>query len=427
MQAAPIQAAKASPPRPRVLCVDDEPHVLSALRRQLRRAYEVTLIDTPDQALELLATEAFDVIISDERMPGMQGHEFLVQARLRAPNAERILLTGQADPEALALAVNESGIFRYLHKPWTDAALKGAVEDALNHQRKTLQELENRQKTEAQNFRFAEYNRKLSVKMQRSHEELQEATRQLQTTGRQIVESVLRVMEWTHPVIAAHGRRVAALVAAIAERLELDQEQASAAVQAALLHDVGKLETGARRTGAAELQGAHALSGAELLEEVPGLAYVAQCVRYHHEWFDGRGFPGELQGDQIPLGARLIAVANAFDHALYPTGKRESGGKSGALEEVRKLAARNFDPLVVAAMMEEVSKDSWTPEVGLVGIDIFDLEPGMTLARGLRTFDGKIVAAKGHVLRNGDVDRIRRLAKTNSIPSTLNISQNVDA
>ncbi|MBO6576889.1 MAG: response regulator [Rhodothermales bacterium] len=409
--------------RPRVLCVDDEPHILSAIRRQLRKLYDVTIIDTPEQALELLEDQTFEVIISDERMPGIPGHEFLAEAKMRAPDAMRILLTGQADPEDVASAINKSGIFKYLQKPWGDSELKEAIEAALNKRRELAMQREAREKTEAQNFRFAEYNRKLSAKVQKSNMELTEAQRTIREAAAQSAAAMVAMMDWADPVLGEHCKRVHDLVKAMVERMSLVKAEARAACHAALLHDIGKLKTGRSRSLDPELAFAHAQVGAELVASVPGLEYVAQCVAAHHERFDGRGYPGALSGEEIPLGARIIAVSNAFDHALYGAGHHNTASKEKAMEEVRKLTSRDFDPLVVAVLIEEVSKDAWVPSPGLTSVDILNLQPGMEIARTFRSLDGKVVAPEGHLLKEQDVQRIRKLGQTNTVPTHIIITQ----
>lgn len=115
---------------PKVLCVDDEPALLRSLRWLLRGEFEVTIASDPAQALAMLGADRFDVILSDQRMPGMTGTEFLQQAKVRAPHAMRLLLTGYADFGAVVSALNDGDVFRYISKPWDNAKLIHAVQEA---------------------------------------------------------------------------------------------------------------------------------------------------------------------------------------------------------------------------------------------------------------------------------------------------------
>ncbi len=118
--------------QPRVLLVDDEPHVTEALKRVLREeAYDIRTASSARTALQILAREAVDVVVSDERMPGMSGSEFLATVRRSYPNTVRILLTGHANLEAAVRAINEGEIYRFLTKPCKEADLTRAIEHAL--------------------------------------------------------------------------------------------------------------------------------------------------------------------------------------------------------------------------------------------------------------------------------------------------------
>jgi len=121
--------------RSRVLCVDDDPQLLKSLRWLLARDHEVVLAEGGEQGLQALATGHFDVIVSDQRMPGMCGIEFLKQARALSPRSVRLLLTGHADFPAVQASVNECDVFRYVAKPWDSASLLAIVADALRDAR----------------------------------------------------------------------------------------------------------------------------------------------------------------------------------------------------------------------------------------------------------------------------------------------------
>lgn len=120
--------------QPRILIVDDEPQVLGVLKEILTRgSYTVLDARSGEEALDLMAQETFDVVISDERMPGMQGSEFLAVVRQRYPDTVRIILTGHASVEAAIRAINESEIFRFLTKPVSSQELHATVKEALAH------------------------------------------------------------------------------------------------------------------------------------------------------------------------------------------------------------------------------------------------------------------------------------------------------
>jgi serine/threonine-protein kinase len=125
-----MPATKIAEKQGRVLCVDDEPGILRSLQWLLQRDFDVTTCASAQEALPLLATGDFDVVISDQRMPGMTGVEFLRRVRDSAPRAMRLLLTGYSDAQAILRSVNDSEIFRFIHKPWNPDALRLLVAQA---------------------------------------------------------------------------------------------------------------------------------------------------------------------------------------------------------------------------------------------------------------------------------------------------------
>ncbi|MCP4965099.1 MAG: response regulator [bacterium] len=130
--------------RPRVVCVDDEPRVLKGLRRRIGRDYDVATAESGPEALTLMrSAEPFQVIISDMRMPGMTGAQFLAQARTEFPDTVRILLTGQSDLDDAILAINDGHVFRFLSKPCPPEVLMPALEEGVEHYRLIQAEREN--------------------------------------------------------------------------------------------------------------------------------------------------------------------------------------------------------------------------------------------------------------------------------------------
>lgn len=126
-------------PPARILIVDDEPAVLRVLTQGLQaETYEITSTTSPETALELLARDEFDLVISDERMPGMSGHEFLALVAQRYPETVRILLTGYPNLDCALHVINEGHVFRLLTKPWNDIELELTLREAVFHRRQLL-------------------------------------------------------------------------------------------------------------------------------------------------------------------------------------------------------------------------------------------------------------------------------------------------
>lgn len=128
----------AAPIKPRVLFVDDEPRILTTMRMLFRGNYELFFAESGQHALDLLKTQVVDVIVSDQRMPGMTGIELLRAARDLNPNAMRILLTGYSDLNAIIGSINEGEIFRFVNKPWSNEELAGTIEKAVSAARVSM-------------------------------------------------------------------------------------------------------------------------------------------------------------------------------------------------------------------------------------------------------------------------------------------------
>ena len=149
--------------KPTVLFVDDEPNILSALRRLVRReAYEALTANGGQEALELLESQQVAVIVSDQRMPGMMGADFLARSRELAPDAVRMMLTGYSDIETATRAINEGEIYRFISKPWDDEDLKLILRDALNR------------------FELEDTNRRLTAELKIKSEDLEQLNAQLE-------------------------------------------------------------------------------------------------------------------------------------------------------------------------------------------------------------------------------------------------------
>jgi HD-GYP domain-containing protein (c-di-GMP phosphodiesterase class II) len=169
-----------------------------------------------------------------------------------------------------------------------------------------------------------------------------------------------RALERRHPWTEGHAERVASLALAVARSLDWEQHQLAAVQVGALLHDVGKLALDSDLLGKpgpltpaerARVQ-THPLEGARLVDGLPDVGRALPCVLYHHERWDGRGYPTRLIGDAIPLDARLVAIADAFDAMTSVRPYRGAMSVEGALTEIVRCAGTQFDPVLARAAVE---------------------------------------------------------------------------
>lgn len=316
----------------KIIIVDDEPANLRLLERLFRRDYQVITASSGDEALRLLHHHDAAVLISDQRMPGMTGIELLKRSAECRPHMVRIILTGYTDVGALVEAINCGHVYKYLTKPWSNDELRLTVERALQHHEanKSRNELE-------------QVNQRLNVR--------------LQGLTRGIVRTIADALEARDEHVSGHARRVSGFATAIGRRLRLDVQSIEHVSLAAFLHDIGKIGTpdavlmkpAALTPGERAVMEQHAERGARMLAGVPDMQEVADAVRYHHENFDGTGYPEGLSGEQIPLSARIIRVADAYDALTSPRPYREALDHDAAAGHLEQFSGTQFDPQIVQA------------------------------------------------------------------------------
>jgi response regulator RpfG family c-di-GMP phosphodiesterase len=408
---------------PVVLLVDDEENILNALRRLLRpRGYQVLVATSGEAALEQFETNGIDLIISDMRMPGMQGSQLLGLVKQRSPETQRVLLTGYSDINSAITAINEGGIFRYVSKPWDDRDLLTVVQQALELRGLQKEKLRLEALTQAQNVELLDLNANLENKVQErtgelqtAHQELTLALEKLKKTFFTTVQVLSNLLELRAPALAGHGRRVADVSRRIAERMELPAEHINDILLAGLLHDIGKIgypdtllgKPTNKMTGEElGLARKHPLNGAAALLSLPDMRGVADIIRSHHERWDGEGYPEGLSGERIPLGARILALANDFDGAQLGT----TTGRRLNIDEAKRyvLEGRSFryDPAVADAFGELIGRLPRKPAEEK-RIDGARLEAGMVLSRDLFSPDGVLLLATEYVLDEALIKQIR--------------------
>ena len=398
-----------------VLCVDDEPNILSALQRVLRGEVDRVLTAPGGaEALELLEHEPVDLVISDMRMPGMDGLQLLERLHAQRPQTVRILLTGHADIDSAIGAVNRGAVFRYLQKPWQENLLRGAVHEGLERQALKRETERLQALTQQQNAELASLNGALEQRVQARTEELRQAHDRLQRHHLKSIRVFANLLELRGGTLAGHGRRVAEQARELARRLGLAEEAVTEVFVAALLHDLGLVGAGDRllntplpRLTAEEQQRyrEHPMAGEQALLGLEDLQPVLPTIRHHHERWDGQGFPDRLVGEATPLGARILAVCDTFDelqngHLVQPALTREE-----ARAMVQRGRGTQFDPAVLDAFMAMTEPRAASAPLSR-SLPVSQLEGGMVLARDLISAGGMLMLTAGHVLTPALIRRI---------------------
>lgn len=407
-----------------VLCVDDEPNILSALKRTLRGAgYGVLTATSGAQALQMLDEMAelqpVDVVISDMRMPGMDGAQLLEQVHARWPQLVRILLTGQSNMESTVAAINRGRILRYLSKPWNEPELLATVAEGV--ERQALEREKNRLQVlaERQNEELKVLNGDLEVRVQARTAELSEANQKLQRNHLKTIKVFSNLLELRGDQMAGHGRRVADTARDIARAMELADGEVLRVFMAALLHDIGLIGTLDKllakpltRYTAEEmtLYRGHPAAAEQSLLALDDMAPLLPFIRGHHERFDGGGFPDKLVGTAIPLGARIIAVADAFDDLQNGQLVDSQLTVAEARTMLRQGRGTQFCPEVLDVFLhitEPQKPKAASAAVRMLRVPSAALEPDMVLATDLVSTRGVLMLTAGHRLTPSLIKRVR--------------------
>ena len=418
-----------SPPAT-LLFVDDEQNILSSLKRLFRPlGYTIHTANSGTEALSVLEKETVDIVVSDMRMPEMDGAQLLEQIATRWPNTVRILLTGYADIASTIAAVNQGGIWKYVSKPWDDNDLKQSVHNAL--ERKFLLEEKRRleQLTQKQNDELRDLNTGLEAKVAARTGEIQQMMDQLDLTHESLKKSYAQsvkvfssLIEMRERTGRGHSRRVAELAQKLATKLGLSSADIQDISYAALLHDIGKiaLPDTLLVKPFAELQPSerlqvvkHAVIGQGILMSLEPLQETARIIRSHHEQWDGHGYPDGLSGEKIPLGARILAVANEYDALQVGSLITTKMSAKDAREFIVKNSGKRYDPQVVAVFAGLTIESALIAPVEK-GIKIAsrDLRADMVMTNDLVTKEGVLLLSRGYLLDEHLIAKIQSVEKS---------------
>ena len=364
--------------RARILLVDDEPALLASMRRQLTTRFRVETDTDPVTALARIDDlDGLAVIVSDMRMPGMDGAAFLSHVCDRWPDITRVLLTGFAELDSAIAAINHGRIFRFLSKPVAPDVIRTCLDDAV-----------------------------------RQHQLVCSERELLEQTLRGSVKALVETLSMANPTAFARatriGRRLMALVGHIdaPNRWEIEV--------AGMLTHIGTvmLPPGINE----RLQAGHELTPRQrdhvaqlpavavgVLEGIPRLDSVRRIIAFQHQRFDGRGpIEADLGGDDIPLGSRLLRVATDYDTL---EGRGQPVDQALTIMHERQGI---YDPALLEALAEVLRTDG---QRNIAYVKLADLHGGMVLAQDLATEEGTLLAGRGHELTPSSIARVRTWAE----------------
>jgi putative nucleotidyltransferase with HDIG domain len=326
-----------------VLFVDHREAIRRSFARTVTRLnVSVTTVPTVDEGLAKLFEGAFSVVLASDELPADGGFYLLDEARWRAPDAQRILVSGRTDLDAALQAINRIGLFSLIVMPWDPDVLRDKIRRACDHHALMLE------------------NKKLGNLLADKIDELKalasvlESEVQIRTTS--LLVGLNAALDLRDTDTQSHSRRVALYARRLAAQCGLPDHDILMIERGSLLHDIGKIgvsDTILLKPGKltpeewVEMQ-KHAEHGYKILEGIAFLGDARELVRQHHERWDGKGYPRGLAREEICIGARIFAVIDAYDAITSDRPYRKGQSHDVALEEIRKSAGTQFDASLVA-------------------------------------------------------------------------------
>ena len=414
----------------RILCVDDEPAILRSLRRLLRHeGYELLLAESGEQALKVLESNKVTVVVSDMRMPGMDGATLLTKVKELYPETVRIVLTGYADMDATIKAINHGGVFGYMTKPWDAGQIKALVTSAVE---------------------LAQSNRKNQLAVSsliRDHHQLKEkycsqekdmamadryvrdAYLALNKNYGKMEEVLINLLSLKDPTQREILDKVSHTVAQVAEQLCLNEQEKKLLDTTAKLHSVGKIgmadalmmkpfEQLDRHERARFLQ-YPTLSASTLMTFEP-YQEVSQVIMLHKAYLDGSGTPLDTKPSEVTIYARILTAS--VDYVEYRTGHMtgQAMTHTAALEAMQAHATRYDErilPLISTISMRTVDVET----VEDIQIPVMCLRKGMILNRDIHMPSGTLLLKQGTVFTHSVIEQIQRIQRNTDTPMLVSV------
>lgn len=321
----------------KILVVDDEPDNLQLVKRTLRKYYDIITANNADEAIECLKEiNDIQMVISDHKMPGKSGVELLHHCFEHYPQITRILITAYSEVPILVDAINAGKIHRYIKKPWTPEELLLTVNKSFE-----------------------------ANKLSRENSQLITDFKDLFSGT---ISAITDALDEKDKFTLGRSKRVCEYAVEIAKEMNLPDIELSKIEVASLLHDIGMIGVPEYILHKAEKLTddeydkikKHVEYGLNILGSIKQLDSVVAIIKCHHERYDGSGYPYGLRGEEIPIGARIIALADTFDALISSRAYRNSMPLEKAVELINSYAGKQLDYNVVQAFLRVVDKFDFT-------------------------------------------------------------------
>jgi len=336
----------------RVLVVDDDVDVRGVVAELVSRSgHTVTTAGDATEALAILATKTFELVLTDVVLPVRSGLDLLREVRGRYPDTAVLLMSGMAEVETVVEAMR-TGASDYVQKPVRQIDLLLALDRALERRRL---ELENRG-----------YRHNLEARVKDATSQLAAALDAKERAWEAALQALVDALDAREQETERHSQRVMRFTEMLARAYGVPDADLPDISRGALLHDIGKIGIPdgilLKPAGLSEVEWVvmkqHADIGWQILRGIDYLKPAAEIVRTHQERWDGAGYPQGLKAEQIPLGARLFAIVDTFDAIVSDRPYRKGRSVEIARDEIRRCAGTQFDPACVDAFLK-IPLEEW--------------------------------------------------------------------
>lgn len=416
----------------KILFVDDEQEILNAFKRALRRDFDLTLHSSALEAIEYLQKNSVDIIVSDMRMPEMDGAEFLAKAKTIAPDSVRILITGFSEMEATIRAINEGQIYSYIAKPWDNEQLKLLLRQAASHRMLEQEKVRLTQALMVKNEALNQLNDTLEKKVEErtkalkiKHDKLTHSHQNLRSLYKSVLSLISHVVDHSAAQQVGHASRVAAHCGAFCQHLELDKNTCTSVQLAGQFHQLSMMDISAELINIPfehltnhqkQAFVAKTLESASLISVFPPLNEVAKVISQRHESYCGKGLPNQLAGEEINIGARILRIVADYDLLIHGkmAGEILIPAKAKALM-LGKYAA-NYDLNLLKQYFDWLSKTLHNKESNLefvLGSD--ELFEGLIASKDILNERNACYLSKNTILDTNNIDKLRFLEKNSGV------------
>ena len=336
----------------RILIVDDEPSICTLIDRRLtREGYSCVTANNGKEALELFLKKPFSLILSDLRMPEMDGIELLKTIRALSPKMMMVVITGYPEIN-MAVEALRLGAYDFILKPADLELVVHSVKKALE-KKKLAEEVE-------------DYQKNLERLVEERTAKLQQAYDFLKKGHLDSVKVLAEAIDAKDPYTRGHSDRVRKMTLTLAGHLGFAKDRLESLEMGALLHDIGKIgikdeilqKHEAFTPEEYHYVQEHTLMGVKIVEGIDFFKDKISMIRHHHEHFDGSGYPDGLVGEAIPLEARIIAITDAFDAMTSTRPHHGPSPLEDVLQEMEKCKGKQFDPEILEIFLSKRIYDS---------------------------------------------------------------------